>query len=666
MDKQKVAIEDFAKIKKLGSLTLSPSGKKAAFTVTEGSLEDNGYHTDIWVYDEAHTPALYRLTAGEDGKAPVFLDEDTLLFPGDRKKRHTGNAAEKETVYNRIPLNGGEAEPFLVLPFIASGLTPVSDGVYLVSGMRDLSAPDLSGLDEAEKAKKLKELEEEKDYEVFDELPFWINGRGVTNKKRQGLYLINTATGENTLLSEGKFFDLHGFTLDENHTKVAYWGNEFESLNTQKARLFVYSLADGSRGEVPLENRYRVGNAQFVEGKLVFTGTTGEKYGSSENPAFYLCADDLSFTLLAAPDPSFGGVGSDIAGGGDSTSGGDGFYYVETKGYHSVYSKLTLDGKIETVADDINIISNARGKAPLVFFIGMEKDSPQELYVKKDGRVEKVSAFNEEYMDTHEVAHTEHFTFIDSDGVEIDGWVLYPGDFDPEKTYPAIFDVHGGPQSAYGEGFFHEMQYWAGLGYIVFFCNPRGSSGKGGGFADIYGDNYGVRDYNDLMEFTDEVLKRVPQIDEKRVAMTGGSYGGFMANWIIGHTDRFAAVASQRSISNYISKCLTTDIGYYHNLSAIQADPWSSPEKMWAHSPLAYADKAKTPTLFIQSDEDYRCWMGDAVQMLQALLMHGVPARMCLFHGENHELSRSGKPRHRVRRLKEITSWFDEWLHRCE
>ena len=168
------------------------------------------------------------------------------------------------------------------------------------------------------------------------------------------------------------------------------------------------------------------------------------------------------------------------------------------------------------------------------------------------------------------------------------------------------------------------------------------------------------------MEFTDEVLKRVSQIDVKRVAMTGGSYGGFMANWIIGHTDRFAAVASQRSISNYISKCLTTDIGYYHNLSAIQADPWSSPEKMWAHSPLAYADKAKTPTLFIQSDEDYRCWMGDAVQMLQALLMHGVPARMCLFHGENHELSRSGKPRHRVRRLKEITSWFDEWLHRCE
>ena len=163
------------------------------------------------------------------------------------------------------------------------------------------------------------------------------------------------------------------------------------------------------------------------------------------------------------------------------------------------------------------------------------------------------------------------------------------------------------------------------------------------------------------MEFTDEVLRRYPQIDAKRLGMTGGSYGGFMANWIVGHTDRFAAVASQRSISNYLSKCLTTDIGYYHNLSAIQADPWTSFDKMWAHSPLKYADKAVTPTLFIQSDEDYRCWMGDAIQMLQALLLHGVPAKMCLFHGENHELSRNGKPKNRVGRLSEITQWMDKY-----
>lgn len=662
---KKVAIEDFARIKKLGSLTLSPSGKKAVLTVTEGSIEDNNYRTDLWVWDESHSPALYRLTAGEDGKAPCFLDEDTILFPADRKKRHPSTPAEKYTVYNRISLTGGEAEEAFVLPFAASDLTPVSEDVYLVCGLRDLRIPDLSGMDDAEKAAAMKALEEEKDYEVFDELPFWVNGRGVVNKKRLGLYLVDVRENTRKLLT-ADYFDLHGFTLRDDHQQVVFWGNEYTAMDTQKSRMFIYDLAAETAVEVPLENRYRVGSAEFVGDEIVFTAATGEKYGSSENPAFYRCAPDGTFTLLSAPDPSLGPVGSDIAGGGSSFSGGDGFYFVQTVGYHSRYCRLTLSGGIETLVDDVNIVSCARGHGNNIFFIGMEKDAPQELYRKVNGQVQKLSGFNAAYLAEHEIAHTEHFTFIDKDGVEIDGWVLRPADFDETKTYPAILDVHGGPQTAYGEGFFHEMQYWAGLGYIVFFCNPRGSSGKGGGFADIYGDNYGVRDYNDIMEFTDEVLRRVPQIDEKRVAMTGGSYGGFMANWIIGHTDRFAAVASQRSISNYISKCLTTDIGYYHNLSAIQADPWNSPEKMWAHSPLAYADKAVTPTLFIQSDEDYRCWMGDAVQMLQALLMHGVPARMCLFHGENHELSRSGKPRHRVRRLREITNWFDQWLHRCE
>lgn len=661
----KVAIEDFANVRKLGSLTLSPSGKKAAFTVTIGSVPDNNYRTDIWVYDQGHKPALFRLTAGEDGKAPCFLDEDTVLFPADRHGRHKPENGVQYTVYNRIALGGGEAEEWLVLPFAGSNLTPVFDGKFLVSGLRDLSIPDLSGLSGEEKAEAVKKLEEEKDYEVFDELPFWFNGRGVINKKRRGLYLVCPETGENKLLTE-EYFDLHGFSVNQQKDKAVFWGIEFTTLNKQKSRMFICDLKSGEKTEVQLGGRYRVDDAVFTGEQIVFTAATGEKYGSSENPAFYLCQMDGSFTLLAAPDPSLGAVGSDIAGGGDSFGGDEkGVYFVQTIGYHSVYRRLGLDGEIETLVKEPGIISCAQGTGP-VYLIGMEKDAPQEFYRYENGKLEKLSSFNAEYLATHEIAHTEHFTFTDSDGVEIDGWVLYPADFDANRKYPGILDVHGGPQTAYGEGFFHEMQYWAGLGYIVFFCNPRGSSGKGGGFADIYGDNYGVRDYNDLMEFTDQVLARVPQIDPARIGMTGGSYGGFMANWIIGHTDRFAAVASQRSIANYISKCLTTDIGYYHNLSAIQADPWSSPEKMWAHSPLAYANRAKTPTLFIQSDEDYRCWMGDAVQMLQALLMHGVPARMCLFHGENHELSRSGKPKHRVRRLREITQWFDQYLKRCE
>ena len=205
------------------------------------------------------------------------------------------------------------------------------------------------------------------------------------------------------------------------------------------------------------------------------------------------------------------------------------------------------------------------------------------------------------------------------------------------------------------------MQGCANVGYFVFVRNPRGGDGRGNEFADIRG-RYGKEDYSDLMKFTDVVLKKYPQIDVNKVGVTGGSYGGFMTNWIIGHTDRFAAAASQRSISNWISMAYISDIGYYFAEDQVASTPWTDMDLMWEQSPLKYADKVKTPTLFIHSDEDYRCPIAEGWQMFSALKYHGVEARLCMFKGENHELSRGGKPLHRQRRLDEITDWFEKYL----
>ena len=161
------------------------------------------------------------------------------------------------------------------------------------------------------------------------------------------------------------------------------------------------------------------------------------------------------------------------------------------------------------------------------------------------------------------------------------------------------------------------------------------------------------------MEFTDEVLKKYPQIDDKRMGVTGGSYGGFMTNWIIGHTNRFCAAAPQRSISNFVSMEGTTDIGKVFVSGQMLATTQTDVAKVWEQSPLKYAHNAKTPTLFIHSNEDYRCWMVEALQMYSMLVDNGVEARLCLFKGDNHELSRSGKPKNRIRRLQEITNWMD-------
>nr|WP_279381058.1 S9 family peptidase [Alkaliphilus hydrothermalis] len=264
-------------------------------------------------------------------------------------------------------------------------------------------------------------------------------------------------------------------------------------------------------------------------------------------------------------------------------------------------------------------------------------------------------------MKTKKVIKPEKLTIETDQDVMIDGWIMKPADFDANKKYPAILNIHGGPKTVYSDVYYHEMQYWANEGYVVFFCNPRGSDGKGNEFVDIRG-KYGTIDYDDIMKFTDAVIEKCDFIDTESIGVTGGSYGGFMTNWIIGHTHRFKAAASQRSIANWTSFFGTTDIGYFFADDQITATPWNTQEKLWKHSPLAYADKVKTPTLFIHAEADYRCWVVEGMQMFTALKFHGVPSRMCMFREENHELSRSGKPKHRIRRLEEITNWFNQYL----
>ena len=204
------------------------------------------------------------------------------------------------------------------------------------------------------------------------------------------------------------------------------------------------------------------------------------------------------------------------------------------------------------------------------------------------------------------------------------------------------------------------MQYLASQGYFVFFCNPEGSDGRGNPFADIRG-KYGTIDYDTIMKFTDAVLEKYPEIDTSRVAVTGGSYGGFMTNWIIGHTDRFVCAATQRSISKWISMYGISDIGPYFTKDQMAADIYDNTEKLWWHSPIKYVAQMKTPTLFIHSNEDYRCPMAEGMQLYTALVNKGVPAKLCYFKGENHELSRSGKPLHRLRRLKELIEWIQAY-----
>lgn len=296
--------------------------------------------------------------------------------------------------------------------------------------------------------------------------------------------------------------------------------------------------------------------------------------------------------------------------------------------------------------------------------IGFYQQNRSEIYlVHNPKNLQRLTYFNSQNLSTVKPLPLSITSRFDREAVN--GYVLLPPDFRQEAraSYPLILDIHGGPKTVYGSTYYHEMQVWANLGFVVCCTNPHGSDGRGNKFADIR-RAYGQQDYDDLMDFLDAVLKTYPQIDSKRLGVTGGSYGGFMTNWIITHTKRFQAACTQRSISNWLSFCGTSDIGYLFATDQNKVKDFSLEDQktLWEHSPLHYINNAVTPTLIIHSDADYRCPYEQGMQLHTALTALGVPNKLCVFHEENHELSRSGRIKAREQRLNLITHWFLQYL----
>ncbi|MBQ2910698.1 MAG: S9 family peptidase, partial [Clostridia bacterium] len=362
------------------------------------------------------------------------------------------------------------------------------------------------------------------------------------------------------------------------------------------------------------------------------------------------------------------GIGGSSVGCDAKLGGGQGFkvvgdkiYYITTNAEHGYLKGVYLNGNafdVITADGDITAFDIFEDK---IFFTGLRGNEIAELYVLENGAEKKLSHHNDELWATLSISTPEFFSFTASDGYDIHGYVMKPIGYEEGKKYPAILHIHGGPKTAFGSVFHNEMQVWANAGYFVCFCNPRGSDGRGNDFADIFG-KYGSVDYDNLMEFADKCLEKYPDIDKDNFGVGGGSYGGFMTNWIIGHTDRFKAAVTQRSISNWTTFEFTSDIGAHFTKDQHKTSTEEDAEKLWSFSPLKYLNNAKTPTLVIHSKEDYRCWLVEGVATFQALKLHGCEAKMVLFNGDNHELSRSGQPRNRIKRMEEILAWYDSHL----
>ncbi|WP_066311847.1 S9 family peptidase [Bacillus sp. FJAT-29814] len=279
-----------------------------------------------------------------------------------------------------------------------------------------------------------------------------------------------------------------------------------------------------------------------------------------------------------------------------------------------------------------------------------------------DGQIlEKLTDVNKGFLKELEFSQPEAFEFEGADGWDIHGWLMKPIGFKEGQKSPLILEIHGGPHMMYGNTFMNEFQILAAQGYAVLYINPRGSHGYGQKFVDAVRGDYGGNDYRDLMLGLDYILTNYDFIDENRLGVTGGSYGGFMTNWIVGQTNRFKAAVTQRSISNWISFYGVSDIGYYFTEWQIKSD-LTDIGTLWQHSPLAYVKNVETPLLILHSEKDYRCPIEQGEQWFIALKRLGKETKFVRFPDENHELSRSGRPSLRINRLDYIAGWFNEYI----
>ncbi len=663
-----IQLEDFTKYNFLSSLNFSPKGDTACFVVSNCNLEDNTYDSNLWLYDLTLNK-YHQLTAFNKERSYIWLqDNETILFQGvrdskDKKKLEDG---DEFTQFYKLNIRGGEAVKAFKIPMLVETIVEVDEDTFLFTGIHKVGRKSLIGLSDAEKVEELKSRKEEKDYEVLDEIPFWSNGGGFTNKKRSGLYKYVVSTEEINLITD-EYTSVMSLELSEDKSKAVFAASSYKDKAEINDELYIYNIKLDKLSLINGEEKFSYSYVNFMdEDKLIVLGSDMKEYGINEDGKFYLIDINTNIKTLLTPDfdkSTWNSVGSDCRYGGGKSIVRDSkyLYFITTEIDSSYINRINIDGNIEKISFNKGSVDCFDIKNGNILFIGLRNQKLQEIYSLKDDVECEISKFNQWIHDELKISKPERVEVETEPGVVIEGWVLKPVDFEENKKYPAILDIHGGPKTVYGEVFYHEMQLWANMGYFVFFCNPRGSDGHGRAYADIRG-KYGTIDYHDIMTFTDIVLDKYKNIDVNNVGVTGGSYGGFMTNWIIGHTDRFKAAASQRSISNWISKFCTTDIGFYFVDDQNGGTPWSNVDKLWYHSPLKYADKVKTPTLFIHSEEDYRCWLAEGIQMFTALKYHGVEARLCMFRGENHELSRSGKPKHRIRRITEITNWFEEHL----
>lgn len=665
--KHPITITDLYRIASVEDPRVSPDGQWIAYIhVTIDSLE-NTYKRNLWLMPVRGGDPVQITRSGKDSQPRWSPDGHALAFVSSRDK--------KSQIYLlRVTAPGGEPRVLTSLPNGASEpvWSPDSKQIAFLGNVNtEERAREDHGEEEPKPADKLEakhrtERKEHDETERFDPREVWRipyrAGTSYLDDRYAQVYIVNVAEDS----KPRRLTDLDA------HHEPPQWSADGQFILTSRSlepdddqpyrhsAIFRITVETGDAQPLTEAQFTSAQPAPSPDGKWVAYLRVPRDEHYNEH------IERLTLIPITGGEPQDLNIEMDRSAGVIRWAADSGSVYFSANGdgVTGIYRVPAAGGEIQAVVSGPHEIASFDVAADGgIAFTAATSANPSELYWQPaSGKAQAVTHINRDFLDSVIVQETHEVHYTASDGQPLQGWYILPVGYEEGKTYPLILNIHGGPHAMWGamtQSMWHENQSYAAAGYVVFFCNPRGSEGYGEAFLQALHANWGDVAYTDIMAGVDFMLEK-GFIDTERMSVTGGSYGGYMTAWIVGHTERFKAAVSQRGVYNLLGFFGTTDIPLFLG-DEFGLLPWDDPMTLWAHSPLAHAHKITTPLLIIHSENDFRVPISEGEQLFAYVRRSGGTVKLVRFPRDGHELSRSGEPKHRVRRLQYIVDWFAEY-----
>lgn len=669
--KRLITAEDLYKLVVVSDTRISPDGKLIVYTVQRVDAKTEKKYSHLWVVD-TQTGAARQFTYGNqtDTQPRWSPDGSQIAFLSNR-----GNQDKPAQIY-LISLNGGEARPLSDVPGRIGSFNWSPDGKSFLCVVQKLDPEELERQQDEQK-KKLGVV-----VRRYERLFYKLDGFGYLPKERWHLWLVDAFSGKARQLTDHPVFDEQVATWSPDGKSVAFISNRSADpdMTPDRAELFLLPIQGGEARKIdaPLGPKHMLSFSP--DGKwIAYYGTEGEGLWyrneglwltplDGSRPARNLTEKyDLHVSAWTIND-----IGQPETMPPTWSDDGKRLYFPVVQHGNSILKVIDLDGaNLKTVLPEAQdgqpgsvtgSFSFSRDGSRMAYCLGTLND-PAQIWIWEpaSGKRRKLVSPNQALLNKIDLGQVENHWIKGADGNDLQGWILKPPGFNPEMKYPSILEIHGGPLTQYGFLFMHEFYYLAAQGYVVHFSNPRGGRGYGEAHAKAIWGGWGDKDYLDLMSWTDYVASQ-SYIAREQMGVTGGSYGGYMTVWIIGHTQRFRAAVAQRCVSNFVSMWGSSDFNWTFQQVLNDKPPYEDLQKYWKHSPIAYIGNALTPTKVIHNENDLRCPIEQGEQVFVALKRQGVETEFVRFPDEFHGLSRAGRTDRRIARLNHILGWFEEHL----